>query len=133
MNRTPGNLNGIGRRQALKLLATTAGGAVFARAVVTLAADQPAVTTEMIRQAEWISGLSLTPEKRELMLGGIDTLLSDFETLRAVELDNSVAPALQNSEQAAPYITGSSGEENCLFLFPFHLGVTHLCVGSLRP
>ena len=94
MSETIGIVNDNGRRRILKLLASTAGGAVFARAVLTLAAEQPAVTAEMLGQAEWISGLSLTPEEKKLMLDGVDDLLADFETLRAVELDNSVAPAL---------------------------------------
>jgi hypothetical protein len=83
------------RRRVLQLVsAVGVGSAVFGRALVALAADRSRVTAKMIRQAEWVSGLELGTEKREMMLSGVNDLLKDFETIRAVELDNSVPPAL---------------------------------------
>ncbi|MDX1387750.1 MAG: amidase [Acidobacteriota bacterium] len=83
------------RRTVLKAVSIAGiGSAVFGRALVTLAEDEGTVTAEMIRRAEWISGLTLTDEKRELMLEGINETVAGFESLREVPLDNSVPPAL---------------------------------------
>ena len=49
----------------------------------------------MIREAEWISGLKLTPKDRELMLQGVNEALADYSKLRAVSIDNSVPPAVR--------------------------------------
>ena len=83
------------RRQVLKTLAAMGiGSAVFARALETLAAEKPQVTEEMIRQAEWIAGLTYTDDDRKLMLKGLNDARGNYERLRGVELDNSVPPAL---------------------------------------
>jgi Asp-tRNA(Asn)/Glu-tRNA(Gln) amidotransferase A subunit family amidase len=83
------------RRRVLKLLAAVGvGSGVFGRAVVALAAGHPEVTSEMLDQASWISGIELTPEERELMLEGVNDLLAAYETNRQVELANGVPPAL---------------------------------------
>ncbi|RMH21304.1 MAG: amidase [Acidobacteria bacterium] len=87
---------GFSRRRLLAYLTAASGSAVFARALVAQVAEPaaPAVTSEMIERAEWISGLELTPEERRLMTGGLAEMTADFERIRAVELDNAVAPAL---------------------------------------
>ncbi len=86
----------VARRQVLKVLAAAgAGSAVFGRALTALAAGSAEVTAEMIRQAEWISGLTLDDEKRQLMLEGMNEALQDYAAVRGVELDNGVVPALQ--------------------------------------
>lgn len=83
------------RRGVLKALSTAGvGSAVFARALLALAAEQPGVTEEMIRQAEWIAGVAFTDSERRSMVDGINTTLSKFAKLREVALDNSVPPAL---------------------------------------
>ena len=71
-----------------------AGATVFGRALTAVAQDQPRVTPDMIRQAEWIAGLSFTDEQREMMARGATRSLSQYGRLRDVELDNGVAPAL---------------------------------------
>lgn len=85
------------RRRVLKAVSAAGiGSAVFGRALAALA-QGPAggkVTPEMIRQAEWISGLRLTDEQRKLMLQGVQQQMEDFARLRAVPLDNAVPPAL---------------------------------------
>lgn len=84
------------RREVLKTLAVAgAGGSVFVRAVTALARESGEVTPEMIREAEWISGIAFTDEERALMLGGVGEALEDYEALRAVLLDNAVPPALR--------------------------------------
>jgi Asp-tRNA(Asn)/Glu-tRNA(Gln) amidotransferase A subunit family amidase len=84
----------IDRRRVLKVLsAAGVGSAVFARALRAVAADAPAVTDEMIRQAAWISGVRITDEQRKLMLEGLSQAGTDYAKLRAVALPNAVPPA----------------------------------------
>jgi Asp-tRNA(Asn)/Glu-tRNA(Gln) amidotransferase A subunit family amidase len=83
------------RRRVLKYLAAAGlGNAVFGRALITLAQGRPRVTTEMIAQASWVSGIELAPEERELMLEGVNELVDAYAENRAVVLDNRVAPAV---------------------------------------
>ncbi len=84
------------RRRFLKTVAAAgAGGAVFARALTALAQEAGAVSPEMIRQAEWISGMEFTEEERELMADGVGEAIEGYTSLRAVPLDNGVPPALR--------------------------------------
>ncbi len=99
------------RRRVLKVLsalgvASPVTSAVFARALVALANEQPKVTEEMIRQAEWISGLQFTDAKRKLMLDGVNAALADYAKLRDVPLDNRILPALLFDP--APYKTAEA-------------------------
>lgn len=83
------------RRRVLKTLSLMGlGSGAFARALITLAEEKPQVSEEMIRQAEWISGLKFSDAKRKLMLEGVNRTLADFAKLRAVGIDNAVSPAL---------------------------------------
>ncbi len=92
----------VRRRQVLKALAGLGvGGAVFQRALAAQAAGAVEVTPEMIRQSEWIAGLDLSDEQRAATARGVNRSIRTFETLRAVELDNSVPPAIMFS--AAPW------------------------------
>lgn len=84
----------IDRRQVLKVLsAAGVGSAVFGRALCAAAADAPKVTDEMIRQAAWIAGTSITDEQRKLMLEGLNQADADYAKMRAIPLDNAVPPA----------------------------------------
>ena len=88
------------RRRLLQVItAAGVGSAVFGRALVAQAAGKGRVTTRMIRQAEWISGIDLDDEKRKLMRNGINELLQGYEKLRAVTIENSVPPALHFTSQ----------------------------------
>lgn len=87
--------SGWRRREMLKALA--AGGAVsavFARALEALAADKPAVTTEMIEKAEWVAGLKFDDEKRKLMLDDLNETVEAYGQIRALSIDNGVSPAI---------------------------------------
>src|SRR5206468_4956948 len=53
-----------------------------------------AVTPEMIQQAEWIAGLTLTEEQRKTTAKALQQTLRGFEAMRKIPLDNSVPPAL---------------------------------------
>lgn len=88
---------GWDRRDILRAAAAAGiGSAVFTRALAALAAEaQPAtITPAMIAQAEWVAGISLTDAQRELMLRDLAQLRQDAAALRAIPLDNGVAPAL---------------------------------------
>ena len=67
---------------------------VFGRALLAQAEDAPRITSDMIRQAEGVAGLSFNDEKRKLLAKGLNGLLDDYEKLRSVVLDNGVPPAL---------------------------------------
>lgn len=71
------------------------GSAIFGRALCVLAEGRAEITAEAIRQAEWISGLTLTDEQRELMKRGLGDQVKGFDAMRAVSLDNAVPPALR--------------------------------------
>jgi len=83
------------RRVLAAISAVGVGSAVFGRALVALAEEKSKVTTGMIREAEWISGLRLTGDDRKLMLRGVNEVLADYAKNRAVVLDNAVAPAIR--------------------------------------
>jgi Asp-tRNA(Asn)/Glu-tRNA(Gln) amidotransferase A subunit family amidase len=87
----------IRRRRLLQLLTAAGAGGVFGRSLAALASEAGGVTPDMIRQAEWISGLTLDDEKRQLMLERLQEMVDGFEALRGVTLDNSVPPALHFS------------------------------------
>jgi Asp-tRNA(Asn)/Glu-tRNA(Gln) amidotransferase A subunit family amidase len=95
------------RRRLLQVLTATGFGGVFGRTLLALAGDSAEVTPEMIRQAEWVSGLELTEAKRELMLEQLSAMVGEFETLRAVAIDNSVPPVLYFSADPAFEATDS--------------------------
>ncbi|HMB71195.1 MAG TPA: amidase, partial [bacterium] len=83
----------MNRREILKAL-TAAGVAtpVLARAIAAAAEGSPVVTSEMIRQAEWLTGLELTEDERELMREDVVEALADWQRLRNVPLENAVPP-----------------------------------------
>lgn len=83
------------RRQILKLLAGIGvGNAMFQRALAAQVQTAGRITPEMIQQAEWIAGIELSPEDRQTTAQGLARTVAGFERLRAIELDNSVSPAL---------------------------------------
>jgi Asp-tRNA(Asn)/Glu-tRNA(Gln) amidotransferase A subunit family amidase len=90
------------RREILKTItAGGAGSAVFVRALSALAEGKEEITKDMIRQAEWISGLSYTDEDRDLLVERLNRQQENLETIRRIAVDNSVPPALHFSTLAA--------------------------------
>jgi Asp-tRNA(Asn)/Glu-tRNA(Gln) amidotransferase A subunit family amidase len=81
------------RRRFLKTATLLSGSAVFSRALFSLAEGEAAVTTDLVKQAEWVSGLSFTDAERQLMLNDLNDIVSGTKKLREVALDNSVPPA----------------------------------------
>ena len=85
---TPAHLTRRGLFEALA--AAGVGTAVFQRAVSAQAEKAPAVTPEMIEQAEWVAGLKLSPEERKAVAGLVGGWQDGFRTLRAMQLKNAV-------------------------------------------
>ncbi len=97
------------RRKVLQVIsALGVGSAIFGRALVALAEEKARITEVMVRQAEWVSGLEFTDEKRTLMLEGVNDTLAGYAKLRAVAVDNSVPPAL--GFHPAPFAPAQSEE-----------------------
>ena len=98
---TPAAGRQYARRTWLKTLAAVGiGSAVFQRALAQQATEQGEITTDMIRQAEWIAGLELSDAQRDATAQALRQAQQGVAALRQVPLDNSVAPALHF--QAAP-------------------------------
>jgi len=94
-----------------ELLATVAalgiGSVAFQRAV--LAQAQPAkaepvtaITAEMVQQAEWVAGITLTDDERKKVAAGLTRALTGTNAGRKVEVPNDVPPALRFDPQPGP-------------------------------
>src|SRR5262245_6412649 len=91
------------RRHLFKTLAALGvGSTVFQRAVVAQAPKDGAVTTEMIQQAEWISGIKLSDDDRKALVGRLNEFQRSFGRLRQVPLANDVPPAFAFIPTAEP-------------------------------
>ena len=95
------------RRRLFQLLAGLGvGSAVFQRALAADAEKASKVTPEMIRQAEWIAGLTLSDDDRKTVAEGVDRALKSFQAMRVVPLSNDVPPAI--SFNPAPWLPPST-------------------------
>ena len=84
----------ITRRRALTVLGTAGiGTAVFRRALAAKAGDGP-FTPQMIAEAEWIAGITLTPAQREAAVKSLNEYREPMTRVRSIELDNSQQPGL---------------------------------------
>ncbi|MFQ5747643.1 MAG: amidase [Gemmatimonadota bacterium] len=100
--------NDWNRRTVIRALsAAGVGSAVMARALAAAVQEAGRATPAMIRDAEWIAGLELTDDDRALMANGVNEALDSYVKLRAVELDNAVAPALRYT----PVLPDRAGRE----------------------
>src|SRR5262245_32119311 len=91
------------RRQLMKTVAGLGiGSVVFQRAVVAQAPKEGAITEEMIKQAEWISGIKLADADRKALVNRINATQRGYERLRKVPLTNDVAPAFAFIPSATP-------------------------------
>jgi Asp-tRNA(Asn)/Glu-tRNA(Gln) amidotransferase A subunit family amidase len=70
------------------------GTAVFQRALAARAAERGKVTPEMIQQAEWITGLSLTDDERAATAASVERSLAGRELIRDFAVDYATPPAL---------------------------------------
>jgi len=110
------------RRHLLQLLAAAGVGAfAFGRPRGNDSEVETRVTEEMIRQAEWITGVEFDESDRALMLDGVNELVESFEALREIDLDNGVAPALVFRTRAQQ--TAGRGAESGSVSFEAQAGV----------
>src|SRR5579871_641911 len=102
------------RRELLAALAALGiGPLVFQRAAATIAAEPArptAITAEMVKQAEWIAGVSLSDDDRKLVALALTRALRAVEAAHKTELINDVAPAIRfdPTPGTAP-VTGGRG------------------------
>lgn len=83
------------RRAVLTSLAGLGiGTSVFHRALAQQLASAPAVTSEMIQQAEWVAGLELAEEDRAAVASRVQSAMHRFEEMRKVEVGYDLPPAL---------------------------------------
>lgn len=82
------------RQLAHSLAALGVGTLSFQRALAAQGSTSNAITPEMIQQAEWIAGITLTDAERKNLSRTLGRYRSSWETLRKTPLDNSIAPAL---------------------------------------
>lgn len=87
--------SGINRRTILAALAGAGiGTAAFQRSLAAQAEQAGKVSSDMIEQAEWVAGITLSDEERDAVAGAVERDQRAFETLRKVQLGNSVPPAI---------------------------------------
>jgi Asp-tRNA(Asn)/Glu-tRNA(Gln) amidotransferase A subunit family amidase len=95
------------RRRLLQLLAGLGvGSAVFRRALAAAADNAPAVTADMVRQAEWVAGVKFSDDDRKALVGTLNQRQRQYEAMRAVSLPNDVPPAL--AFNPAPWLRPSA-------------------------
>ena len=88
--------NTLSRRQLMGWLSATGiGTAAFHRALTVQAASATEVTVEMVKQAEWVSGIELTDEQRKETATGLTRTLRDLEALRSYDVGYDTWPALK--------------------------------------
>jgi Asp-tRNA(Asn)/Glu-tRNA(Gln) amidotransferase A subunit family amidase len=85
----------LSRRTVLAALASLGIGTVaFQRALAAQAEQNGKITSEMIRQAEWIAGIELSDEERKAAANAVQRDQQKFKSLREVPVDYDVPPAL---------------------------------------
>ena len=90
----------VNRRSLLaSLTALGIGSTVFHRAAVALVQDQPpppnGITPEMIKQAEWVAGITLTDPEREAVARALAANRRGIDAARKIELSNDVDLAVR--------------------------------------
>ena len=76
----------LNRRSALSILGTAGiGTAVFQRALAATA-DDGLVTPQMVAEAEWVAGITLTPAQREAAVKSLNKFGEPMKRVRAIEL-----------------------------------------------
>jgi Asp-tRNA(Asn)/Glu-tRNA(Gln) amidotransferase A subunit family amidase len=93
----------LSRRQALGWLAGLGiTSATFARALAVETERAP-IDKDSIARAEWISGVTLDDDQRERLVRSVERIQGQLQSIRDVELDADVPPALGFSTHADAY------------------------------
>lgn len=81
------------RRQWLKVIVSAGvGGSVFQRALAGQAAGLDEITAEMVQQAQWVAGVTLTPEEQTQLAQSLNRKQASWQAMRALPLDPFRAP-----------------------------------------
>lgn len=97
----------LDRRELLTALAATGvGSVVFARALAAEAALGGGVTAEMIEQAEWVAGVTLTEEERIAAARAVASVRRACDANRASELPYETPPAFVFQPGMPPATSG---------------------------
>ncbi|MCA9063653.1 MAG: amidase [Planctomycetaceae bacterium] len=92
----------ITRRESISRLAAAGiGTVVFHRALAAQVAGGP-VTREMIVNAEWVAGITLSEAQRETAVNVLKWAREKTENVRAAAVDNSLLPGLDFTPFASP-------------------------------
>lgn len=92
----------LSRRSVLSILAGTGvGTTVFQRALAATAESGP-VSPQMVADAEWVAGITLTDPQREAVVNALQWWREGLELVRAIEFDNSLLPGLRFVPLASP-------------------------------
>lgn len=102
------------RRDLLATLAAVGVGTdPFRRSLAVAAQDAKApsgVTPEMVKQAEWIAGITLSDEERKNLATALTTTKRGIDAGRALPIANSVTPAFQFNPLPFAKAAKSDGE-----------------------
>jgi Asp-tRNA(Asn)/Glu-tRNA(Gln) amidotransferase A subunit family amidase len=91
------------RRRALSLLGIAGIGTVaFQRALAATADGNGAVTREMVANAEWVAGITLSDEQRQAAAEVLNSNHERLPKLRAVKLDYGLAPPFVFTPLSSP-------------------------------
>lgn len=83
------------RRTILGVLTGLGVGTVgFRRAVAAAVSDGESLSTEMLKQAEWIADIELTDEEREETISGLEKSLKDARRVREFPVDYNTPPSV---------------------------------------
>ena len=98
------------RRRVLSTLAAVGIGSVaFQRGAAVQAETSSDATVESIKNAEWISGITLSDEQRETAVNAINGVFSKRDQMRAVKVRYDTLPAIRfDPEIGVPGIQQSS-------------------------
>ncbi|MFD2521691.1 amidase [Emticicia soli] len=91
-------------------------------AFITKIVDSPPITVDVINQAEKILGLDFTDAEADSMINDLNDNRKDFESIRKIPLDNSVAPALYFN----PLPVGFEFEKNYLPFKASQIGLVNM-------
>ncbi len=100
------------RRELLSAVAGVGfGTGVFHRAVVAAAEEKPAgVTADMVKAAEWVAGVTLTDEQRQLVAATMTRTVAGLKRAAETALGNDTLPAIQfNPSPGLPSHVGPLG------------------------
>ena len=92
----------LNRRSALAVLGSAGiGTAVFQRALAATAGVGP-VSLQMVADAEWVAGITLTEPQREAVVNAFKSARENMAHVRPIALDNSLLPGLRFAPFASP-------------------------------